>query len=44
MDKLKKANDYIETLEQRESGVTLDWIRLQIKSDLAGVADRKSVV
>ena len=26
------------TLEQRESGVTLDWIRLQIKSDLAGVA------
>ena len=25
-----------ETLEQRESGVTLDWIRLQIKSDLAG--------
>ena len=27
-----------ETLEQRELGVTLDWIRLQIKSDLAGVA------
>ena len=27
-----------ETLEQRESGVTLDWIRLQIKSDLSGVA------
>jgi len=27
-----------ETLEQRESGVTLDWIRLQIKSDLADVA------
>lgn len=26
-----------ETLEQREAGVTLDWIRLQIKSDLAGV-------
>ena len=26
-----------ETLEQRESGVTLDWIRLQIKSDLNGV-------
>lgn len=26
-----------ETLEQRESGVTLDWIRLQIKSDLQGV-------
>ena len=26
-----------ETLEQREMGVTLDWIRLQIKSDLAGV-------
>ena len=27
-----------ETLEQRESGVTLDWIRLQIKTDLAGVS------
>ena len=27
-----------ETLEQREMGVTLDWIRFQIKSDLAGVA------
>jgi triosephosphate isomerase len=27
-----------ETLEQREMGVTLDWIRLQIKSDLDGVA------
>lgn len=26
-----------ETLEQRESGVTLDFIRLQIKSDLQGV-------
>ncbi|MCD7708591.1 MAG: triose-phosphate isomerase [Clostridiales bacterium] len=26
-----------ETLEQREMGVTLDWIRLQIKSDLDGV-------
>ena len=26
-----------ESLEQRELGVTLDWIRLQIKSDLAGV-------
>ena len=26
-----------ESLEQREMGVTLDWIRLQIKSDLAGV-------
>ncbi len=26
-----------ETLEQRELGVTLDWIRLQIKSDLDGV-------
>ena len=26
-----------ETLEQREAGVTLDWIRLQIKSDLIGV-------
>ena len=27
-----------ETLEQREMGITLDWIRTQIKSDLAGVA------
>ncbi|MCQ2507080.1 MAG: triose-phosphate isomerase [Lachnospiraceae bacterium] len=27
-----------ETLEQREMGVTMDWIRLQIKSDLVGVA------
>ena len=26
-----------ESLEQREAGVTLDWIRLQIKSDLQGV-------
>ena len=26
-----------ESLEQRESGVTLDWIRLQIKSDLQNV-------
>ena len=26
-----------ETLEQRELGVTMDWLRLQIKSDLAGV-------
>ena len=26
-----------ETLEQREMGVTIDWIRLQIKSDLADV-------
>ena len=26
-----------ETLEQREAGVTLDWIRLQVKSDLLGV-------
>ena len=26
-----------ETLEQREMGVTMDWIRLQIKSDLADV-------
>ena len=25
-----------ESLEQREMGVTMDWIRLQIKSDLAG--------
>jgi len=27
-----------ETLEQREAGVTLDWIRLQVKSDLVGVS------
>ena len=35
-----------ESLEQREFGVTMDWIRLQIKSDLAGVtADQvKSMV
>ena len=35
-----------ESLEQRELGVTMDWIRLQIKSDLAGVtADQvKSLV
>lgn len=35
-----------ESLEQRELGVTMNWIRLQIKSDLAGVtADQvKSMV
>lgn len=35
-----------ETLEQREMGVTMDWIRLQIKSDLDGVAadDVKNLV
>lgn len=35
-----------ETLEQREMGVTMDWIRLQIKSDLVGVAadDVKNLV
>ncbi len=35
-----------ESLEQREKGVTIDWIRLQIKSDLDGVsaADAKKVV
>ena len=35
-----------ETLEQREMGVTMDWIRLHIKSDLAGVAadDVKNLV
>lgn len=35
-----------ETLEQREMDVTMDWIRLQIKSDLAGVAadDVKNLV
>ena len=26
-----------ESLEQRETGVTMDWIRLQIKSDLVGI-------
>jgi len=26
-----------ESLEQRETGVTMDWIRLQIKTDLAGI-------
>lgn len=26
-----------ETLEQREMGITIDWIRMQIKSDLTGV-------
>ena len=35
-----------ESLEQREMGVTMDWIRLQIKSDLVGItADQvKSMV
>lgn len=35
-----------ETLEQREMGVTMDWIRLQIKSDLTEItADQvKSMV
>ena len=35
-----------ESLEQREMGVTMDWIRMQIKSDLAGItADQvKSMV
>ena len=28
----------VESLEQREAGVTLDWIRLQIKNDLQGVS------
>ncbi len=27
-----------ETLEQREMGITMDWIRMQIKQDLNGVA------
>jgi triosephosphate isomerase len=26
-----------ESLEQREMGITIDWVRMQIKSDLAGV-------
>ena len=35
-----------ESLEQRELGVTMDWIRLQIKSDLANVSadDVKNIV
>ncbi len=35
-----------ESLEQREMGVTMDWIRFQIKSDLQGVAadDVKNLV
>lgn len=35
-----------ESLEQREMGVTMDWIRLQIKSDLDGVSadDVKNLV
>ena len=31
-----------ETLEQREAGVTLDWIRLQLKSDLQGVTKEQA--
>ena len=31
-----------ETLEQREMGITLDWIRLQIKSDLKDVTSLTS--
>lgn len=31
-----------ETLEQREAGVTLDWINLQIKSDLQGVSKEQA--
>ncbi|MCI2049701.1 MAG: triose-phosphate isomerase [Lachnospiraceae bacterium] len=31
-----------ETLEQREAGVTLDWINLQIKSDLQGVTKEQA--
>ncbi len=30
-----------ESLEQRELGVTMDWIRLQIKSDLAGISSEQ---
>ena len=35
-----------ESLEQREMGVTIDWIRFQIKSDLTGVSadDAKKIV
>ncbi len=43
--KLKKAFEHGltpilccgETLEQREMGITLDWIRMQIKTDLTGI-------
>ncbi len=43
--KLKKAFEHGltpilccgETLEQRQMGITLDWIRMQIKSDLTGI-------
>ena len=43
--KVKKAFEYGltpilccgESLEQRETGVTIDWIRLQLKQDLVGV-------
>ncbi|MDD6551322.1 MAG: triose-phosphate isomerase [Lachnospiraceae bacterium] len=31
-----------ESLEQREEGVTLDWIRMQIKLDLAGVTKEQA--
>ncbi|MQN01595.1 MAG: triose-phosphate isomerase [Lachnospiraceae bacterium] len=31
-----------ESLEQREQGVTLDWIRMQIKLDLAGVTKEQA--
>ena len=31
-----------ESLEQREAGVTLDWIRLQIKSDLQNVSAQQA--
>ena len=30
-----------ESLEQREMGVTMDWIRLQIKSDLVGITAKQ---
>ena len=35
-----------ESLEQREMGVTIDWVRFQIKSDMAGISaeDAKKVV
>ena len=31
-----------ESLEQREAGVTLDWIRLQLKNDLIGVTAQQA--
>ena len=48
--KVKKAFEYGftpilccgESLEQREQGVTLDWIRMQIKLDLSGISKEQA--